>query len=60
MKYKIIFVENKKIAERDGDGYSWLEKQFETGGDFVGYEIVNISWNGPSACVVLKLSEGVE
>ena len=54
MKYKIIFVENKKIAERDGDGYSWLEKQFDTGGDYEDYEIVNISWNGPSACVVLK------
>ena len=54
MEYKVLFIENKKLSDRDENGKSWFEKQFESGGDFEDFEIVNISWSGFSACVVLK------
>lgn len=53
MRYKIIFVENAKLVQ-DENGKSWLENQLDTGGDLEDYDVVNISWNGPSALVVLK------
>lgn len=53
MRYKIIFVENAKLVQ-DENGKSWLEAQLDTGGDLEDYDVVNISWNGPSALVVLK------